>query len=60
GFDASLTRDLDLPGPVDRERFLALELAEGGLTGARGMVMATGERAPRARRRGAAQRRVAA
>ena len=60
GFKASLTRGLDLPGPVDRERFLALELVAGALDGARGMIMATGERAQRARKRPAALRRAAA
>ena len=42
GFEASLTRDLDLPGPVERERFLAFEIAPGALEGARGAVRATG------------------
>jgi predicted N-acetyltransferase YhbS len=42
GFRADPTLALDLPGPVDRARFLALELVEGALDGARGMVTATG------------------
>lgn len=42
GFDAGLTRDLDMPGPVDRARFLALELKAGALDGARGMLAASG------------------
>lgn len=42
GFDAGLTRGLDLPGPVERTRFLALELVEGALAAAHGMVVATG------------------
>ncbi|HLW92575.1 MAG TPA: N-acetyltransferase [Roseiarcus sp.] len=42
GFEASLTRELDLPGPVDRERFLAFEIEGGALKGASGMVTATG------------------
>ena len=46
GFDAEPTRDLWLPGPVDRERFLGLELVPGALDGAAGLVNATGERAP--------------
>ena len=42
GFSRALTKALDLPGPVDRARFLGLELEEGALKGARGMVRATG------------------
>lgn len=42
GFDPALTTGLALPGPVDRARFLGLELAVGGLAGARGPVRATG------------------
>ncbi|WP_158816408.1 GNAT family N-acetyltransferase [Methylocapsa sp. S129] len=53
GFEASLTAGLDLPGPVDRARFLAFEIEDGALDGAKGMVIATGER--RALRRRAQQ-----
>jgi predicted N-acetyltransferase YhbS len=42
GFRQDLTQDLDLPGPVERERFLGLELVPGALDGARGDVIATG------------------
>lgn len=42
GFEQQVTRRLDLPGPMDRVRFLGLELAPGGLAGAVGMVRATG------------------
>ncbi len=42
GFKQALTDDLWLPGPVDRARFLGLELTEGALRGAMGMVSATG------------------
>lgn len=42
GFAAGLTTGLDLPGPVDRERFLALELQPGALAGAHGLVRASG------------------
>ncbi|CAN7532785.1 N-acetyltransferase [Bosea sp. LjRoot9] len=42
GFSDALTRDLAMPGPVERERFLALELRDGALAGARGMLTATG------------------
>jgi predicted N-acetyltransferase YhbS len=43
GFSAEMTADLRLPGPYERERFLALELVPGALDGARGLVCATGE-----------------
>jgi predicted N-acetyltransferase YhbS len=43
-FDASLTAQLDLPGPVDRDRFLAFEIEPGALQGAAGLVVATGMR----------------
>ncbi|MEW5422273.1 GNAT family N-acetyltransferase [Amorphus sp. 3PC139-8] len=42
GFSASLTAQLDLPGPVERPRFLGLELRDGHLGGACGLVVATG------------------
>lgn len=42
GFDQALTDDLWLPGPVDRARFLGLELVDGALSGATGLVSATG------------------
>ena len=45
GFSARLTAGLELPGPVDRARFLGLELEPGALEGASGMVFATGPRA---------------
>lgn len=45
GFSADLTTGLDLPGPVDRARFLALELEDDALAGAHGLVTATGEEA---------------
>lgn len=44
GFRPELTQSLDLPGPVERERFLALELVPGALSGAKGMVRPTGAR----------------
>lgn len=46
GFSPSLTRDLHLPGPVERSRFLGLELRPGTLDGAEGPVIACGERSP--------------
>ena len=42
GFRRGVTTGLDLPGPVERARFLGLELEAGALAGARGMVRATG------------------
>jgi predicted N-acetyltransferase YhbS len=38
GFRGDLTQGMDLPGPVDRARFLALELKEGALASASGMI----------------------
>jgi predicted N-acetyltransferase YhbS len=49
GFSPELTAALDLPGPVDRARFLALELRPGALAEARGCLAASGTRAPFAR-----------
>jgi predicted N-acetyltransferase YhbS len=46
GFDGELTRGLALPGPVERDRFLGLELIPGALRSAKGLVVATGCRAP--------------
>lgn len=40
GFSAALTAALDMPGPVDRARFLGLELKPGALAGARGCLAA--------------------
>jgi len=40
GFSTDLTRDLDLPGPVDRSRFLALGLQTGALRGVAGILTA--------------------
>lgn len=42
GFNLSLTRELHFPGPVDRARFMGLELRLGSLDGAEGLVMAAG------------------
>jgi predicted N-acetyltransferase YhbS len=42
GFDIAHARSLHLPGPVDRERFLGLELTPGALDGAEGLVAAAG------------------
>ena len=59
GFEAALTRDLDLPGPVERERFLAFEIVPGALDGTKGMVRATGPSAVRAPARQPRLRRAA-
>ena len=40
GFSASLVADLDLPGPVDRKRFLGLEIVHGSLSGCNGLITA--------------------
>lgn len=42
GFDGAHTRSLHLPGPVERHRFLGLELTPGALDGAEGLVSAAG------------------
>jgi predicted N-acetyltransferase YhbS len=42
GFDVAHTRSLHLPGPVERARFLGLELTPGALDGAEGLVVAAG------------------
>lgn len=44
GFSNVRTQMLWLPGPVERSRFLALELKRDALKGAAGIVRATGER----------------
>ncbi|MCX5496848.1 N-acetyltransferase [Kaistia dalseonensis] len=43
GFSTEATARLQMPGPVDRNRFLAVELVAGALDGAAGMVVPTGE-----------------
>ena len=48
GFDPALTRELAMPGPVERERFLAIELRDGALDGARGVLVGTGITIPAA------------
>jgi predicted N-acetyltransferase YhbS len=42
GFSAAKTGDLILPGAFERERLLGLELQEGALDGAWGMIVPTG------------------
>jgi predicted N-acetyltransferase YhbS len=42
GFSARKTAGLSLPGPFERDRLLGLELTEGALDDARGMIVPTG------------------
>ena len=42
GFSAGKTGELSLPGPFERDRLLGLELSDGALDGARGMIAPTG------------------
>jgi predicted N-acetyltransferase YhbS len=42
GFSALTTGELLLPGPFERDRLLGLELREGALAGAWGMIVPTG------------------
>src|SRR5471030_558362 len=53
GFSALKTPELSLPGPFERDRLLGLELRDGALDGAWGMIVPTGtpmlkNKAPRA------------
>ena len=45
GFSADRTSGLMMPAPVDRRRFLGLELAPRSLVGATGLIVAAGETA---------------
>jgi predicted N-acetyltransferase YhbS len=42
GFSVDKTGTLSLPGPFERERLLGLELRDGGLDGAEGVIAAAG------------------
>lgn len=44
GFFADRAQHLVMPGPFERRRFLALELKDGWLAGAAGMLVASGRR----------------
>jgi predicted N-acetyltransferase YhbS len=47
GFAADKCAGLQLPGPFERHRLLAVELKAGALDGAKGMIKATGRRTPK-------------
>ena len=49
GFSALKTAELSLPGPFERDRLLGLELREGALDGAWGMIAPTGASARKPR-----------
>jgi predicted N-acetyltransferase YhbS len=57
GFSARKTGELRLPGPFEPNRLLALELREGALDGAWGMIVPTGMAAPQRKPRFAARAR---
>jgi predicted N-acetyltransferase YhbS len=59
GFSAALTAGLDLPGPVERARFLGFEIEPGALAGASGMVVAAGARSGLRRRAASPLKRAA-
>ena len=49
GFSAAKTGELSLPGAFERDRLLGLELSEGALDGAWGMIAPTGAPLPKSR-----------
>jgi predicted N-acetyltransferase YhbS len=49
GFSAAKAAELQLPGSFERERLLGLELVEGALNGAWGMIVPTGKAVGQAR-----------
>ena len=57
GFSALKTGELSLPGPFERDRLLGLELREGALDGAWGMIAAAGAAAPQSKSRSAGKLR---
>jgi predicted N-acetyltransferase YhbS len=57
GFSGRKTGELRLPGPFERDRLLGLELREGTLDGAWGMIVPTGKAAPQGKPRFAGKTR---
>jgi predicted N-acetyltransferase YhbS len=57
GFSARKTGELRLPGPFEPDRLLAVELREGALDGAWGMIVPTGVAAAQRKPRFAARAR---
>jgi predicted N-acetyltransferase YhbS len=57
GFSGRKTGELALPGPFERDRLLGIELREGALDGARGLIAPTGAAAPRDKPRSAGKAR---
>ena len=49
GFSADKAELLVMPGPFERRRFLGLELKDGHLEGAAGVLVASGRKIPSAR-----------
>ena len=49
GFSALKTGELSLPGPFEQDRLLGLELNDGALDGASGMIVPTGALLPKIR-----------
>jgi predicted N-acetyltransferase YhbS len=49
GFSARTTGELSLPGPFERDRLLGLELRDGALDGAWGMIAPAGASEPKTR-----------
>jgi predicted N-acetyltransferase YhbS len=47
GFSTAKTGELSLPGPFERDRLLGLELSDGALDGAWGMIVPTGASLPK-------------
>jgi predicted N-acetyltransferase YhbS len=60
GFSALKTGELSLPGPFERDRLLGLELREGALDGAWGMIVPTRTVARQSKPRSAARLRKSA
>lgn len=54
GFSAEKTGSLSMPGPYERDRFLALELVPGALDGTKGVLKAAGRKLKTERARMAA------